>query len=266
MVEPASLTIASVLALAGLFNDAIDCFEYVQFGRNFGKDFQTDLIKLDDARLRLSRWGESVGLNVEIRSQDMAALKPKLSSDEAVKDATERLQQISELFDVAKEASDKLMPRPSNDDPVFQGSDMQSLASTLHGQMRQLSLNRRNPKSKASLRQRVHWALYDKNHFERLIKDIIDLVSGLTELFPAAKSSQQTLCKAEVDQIDKAALAVLKQAISGQDSDLEKALSTALTGSSIPPSSITFGNNNSGMQFRDNPGNISGLTFGKSPP
>jgi hypothetical protein len=53
-MEPVGLTVG-VIALAGLFNNAVDSFEYIQLRRNFGEDFQTSLLKLDNARLRLSR-------------------------------------------------------------------------------------------------------------------------------------------------------------------------------------------------------------------
>lgn len=54
MAEAAGLA-ASVIALAGLFNNTVECFEFIQLGRNFGKNFQTSQLKLDNARLRLSR-------------------------------------------------------------------------------------------------------------------------------------------------------------------------------------------------------------------
>ena len=55
-MEPAGLAV-DALAIAGLFNNALDYFEYVQIGRNFGQGYQISLLKLDTARLRLSRWG-----------------------------------------------------------------------------------------------------------------------------------------------------------------------------------------------------------------
>ena len=64
-MEPAGLTVG-VLALAGLFNNTVDCFEYVQIGRCFGQSYQTSLLKLDNAKLRLSRWGQSIGLSGEL--------------------------------------------------------------------------------------------------------------------------------------------------------------------------------------------------------
>ena len=72
MAETAGLVVG-VVALAGLFNTTVECFEFVQLGRNFGKDFQTSQLKLDNARLRLSRWGKSLGLVEDVR--DLASLQ-----------------------------------------------------------------------------------------------------------------------------------------------------------------------------------------------
>ncbi|OCK96967.1 uncharacterized protein K441DRAFT_549827 [Cenococcum geophilum 1.58] len=83
-MEPAGLT-AGILGLAGLFNNAVDCFEYVQLGREFGRDYQTNLLKLDDARLRLSRWGQSMGLSGEL--EDLQAPKRTLGSAQEVEQA-----------------------------------------------------------------------------------------------------------------------------------------------------------------------------------
>jgi len=68
-MEAAGLTVG-VVALAGLFNNAVDCFDYVQAGRSFGKNSQICLTKLSNAQLRVSRWGESVGLS------DLRMFKP----------------------------------------------------------------------------------------------------------------------------------------------------------------------------------------------
>ena len=62
---PAELTVG-VVGLVGLFKDDVDCFEYIQLGRNFGRDFQTSFLKFGIARLRLSRWGQALGLSDDI--------------------------------------------------------------------------------------------------------------------------------------------------------------------------------------------------------
>lgn len=53
-MESAGLAVG-VFAIAGLFNNAVDCMDYVQIGRAFQEDFATSVLKLDDTRLRLSR-------------------------------------------------------------------------------------------------------------------------------------------------------------------------------------------------------------------
>jgi hypothetical protein len=40
MAEPFG-TVAGAIGIASSFTACVDCFEYVQFGRYFGRDFQT---------------------------------------------------------------------------------------------------------------------------------------------------------------------------------------------------------------------------------
>lgn len=48
-------TIAGALSVAALFNDCVECFEYIQLGRHFGRDYETYQLKLDIAMTRLAR-------------------------------------------------------------------------------------------------------------------------------------------------------------------------------------------------------------------
>jgi hypothetical protein len=56
-VAEAAGLIVSVVPLAGLLNNTVECSKFVQLGRTFGKDFQTSQLKLDSTRLRLSKTG-----------------------------------------------------------------------------------------------------------------------------------------------------------------------------------------------------------------
>lgn len=55
MAEPFGI-VAGAIGIASAFTACVDCFEYVQFGRHFGRDFQTNQLALDCARLRLTWW------------------------------------------------------------------------------------------------------------------------------------------------------------------------------------------------------------------
>jgi len=142
-MEPAGLTVG-VVALAGLFNNAVDCFEYVQLGRNFGKNFQTSLLRLDNARLRLSRWGQSVGLSGDLG--DVQSLHQTLGSAQNVDKADRLLGQVLELFAGAEGVSTKFKDRAKPNDMslvVYNNrTDLEPAAATLHDKMRRLSIER----------------------------------------------------------------------------------------------------------------------------
>jgi hypothetical protein len=229
-MEPVGFAVG-VIALAGLFNNAVDCFEYVQLGRNFSSKFQTNIIRLDNARLRLSRWGQAVGVGsdlAEIRSLDSATL-----SQEDIKRAEEMLGQIQKLFADAEGISTSLKAKANSGDSSLDVLDtrkeLDALGTSLHEKMRALSIKRQD---KTSLTKKVKWALYKEKDFNRLLEDVIELVDDLVGLFPAARPVQLQLCDSEIREIDKENLLVLQQSAAAiKDKDLEAVISRALESS-----------------------------------
>ncbi|KAL5324014.1 hypothetical protein ACEPPN_008557 [Leptodophora sp. 'Broadleaf-Isolate-01'] len=75
--------VSGAIGIASAFTACVDCFEYVQFGRHFGRDFQTSKLALDCARLRLTRWGESVNIydDPKLGRQDATAAEIQLAKD-----------------------------------------------------------------------------------------------------------------------------------------------------------------------------------------
>ncbi|KAL8873244.1 MAG: hypothetical protein Q9198_007057 [Flavoplaca austrocitrina] len=261
-MEPAGLAVG-VLAIAGLFNNAVDCFEYVQIGRNFGQRYQTGLLILDGARLRLSRWGQSVGLSHELK--DTQSLSQALESAQEVNQAEQILSQILELFADAEGISAKFQTRAGRSQQELLIHDAQvglePAALTLHNKMRDLSIKRQN---QTPLRQKAKWALYEEKHFKRLIEDITSLVNDLIELFPAAQESQKKLCTAEVAEMNaKGNFPMLETVAKSQDKLLEEAIVEAMKQHSPAAPNVTFsGSHNSGFQLANNIGSISNLRWG----
>lgn len=54
MAEPFGIA-SGEISIASAFTTCVDAFEYVHIGRRFGKDYQTDQLRLTLLRLRLSR-------------------------------------------------------------------------------------------------------------------------------------------------------------------------------------------------------------------
>jgi len=265
MAEPAGLAFG-VFALLGLFNSAVDCFNYVQAGRDLGISYVTCQIKLSNAQLRFTRWGEAVGLprDVEHESQlDHDTLAQNF--DEAkVRKAKARISHIIQLFAEAEDVSQKYKPHGSVPDAGVHSEDDRK-ALELAQQVRNMSLKR---KSKNSFLQKASWALYRADAFKDLLYDIADEVKNLEELFPAVETTRQQLANREVGSLSTSTqLALLKEAAASEEvqdhllaAALNKKLAQAVGGSTTIYNN-TFGNDNKGFQS----GHVSGgtFTFGK---
>ena len=264
MAEAVGLAV-SVAALAGLFNNTVDCFEFVQLGRNFGKDYDTSQVMLDNAQLRLSRWGKSLGLGDNIR--DVESLATRFQPLSNVTHAERLLGQVFNLFADAEGVSHKYKIQNKSDSNSLAiynpQTDLSSEMASLHEKMRGLSIKRQN---NSGLRQKTKWALYEGEHFRQLIGNITKLVDDLVDLFPASKQSQRELCDAEVSVLGSGeAITVLQEIAASQDKLLEQAINAQARDSTFAKSHhIEFsGNGNSGAQVGHNSGTMSGFTFGK---
>jgi hypothetical protein len=261
MAEAAGLVV-SVVALAGLFNNTVECFEFVQLGRAFGKDFQTSQLKLDNARLRLSRWGKSLNLDDD-GVRDVVSLEGRFGSEANVKHAEALLGQIVELFAEAEGVSNKYRSRTPQDGSLVvynPQTDLDPATAKLHEKMRQLAIERQN---RSGVRQKAKWALYQEKQFRRLIEDITDLVNDLDNLFPATEQSRRNLCDIEASAIGQAEdISALKEIVAAQDKLLEEAITKAAESAGTSHNIVFSGSGNSGLQLGHNSGTMSGFKFG----
>ena len=210
--------IFGVAGLPGAFTACIDCFEYVQLGRQFGRDYSKCLLRLDAAKLRMSRWGAAVGLS---QASDRRNELPM--SDQEKKTARNLLEQIFDSFADAESISERFKKYAttkgtrSHELRVYNTDcDLDSDFRGLHVTMRELASQRQKG---TSLRKKAAWALYEKKRFDRLIEDVTDFVSQLIELFPAAYEDQRGFCRAEVAAVNGTQLALLEEIV-GEDDTL----------------------------------------------
>ena len=260
-MEAAGLAVGAV-ALASLFSEAVQCFEYVQLGRNFGKSFQPCQLKLDVARLQLSRWGQSLGLD---SMNDAQTLQQTRLAAQGIHKAEEILGHILDLFADAERVSERHRIRAPHSDQSLAvhdpAADLDPTPLSLHEKMRELTIRRQG---QTGLRQKVKWALYKEKEFSRLIEDIGDLVQSLIDLFPAATATQRKLCESEVSELaTKDSLPMLKEVAEDQDTYLKDAISRAIGQPANNSYYITFsGSHNTGFQLGTNTGTIRGFQFG----
>jgi Prion-inhibition and propagation len=210
-MEPTSFGLA-VAGLPGVFTACTDCFDMIQLGRNFGKDYEKCLLRLEVSKARLGRWGQSVGL------ADGYIPRDGFNASDAEKETAMRLlSSILETFqDVDKKAkrykpktSESVMLDTSEDDKALIGGFQR-----LHMSMRENAAARQ---SQTTLRSKVVWAIYRKKDFDRMVEDIGEFVDSLTSLFPAAIPRQHELVASEVASIRNLRDLQILGDISGQD-------------------------------------------------
>ncbi|KAL8988425.1 MAG: hypothetical protein Q9169_008556 [Polycauliona sp. 2 TL-2023] len=213
-MEAAGLAVG-VIGLTGTFTACVECFEYVQFGLEFGQDFGKCLLKMDVARLRISRWGAAMGFNMKSHlGQQISA------SDAEIRVAQSLLEQILEIFEDAERMSEQYKKHA----PVKKDESNSMLIDTanpdadlsyqrLHLTMRELAIQRQKG---TSFRKKAAWAFYERKKFERMIEDVRVLTDQLIELFPRAQDDQRALCKTEVSAIDETKDLVLLEDVASE--------------------------------------------------
>lgn len=217
-MEPASLTIG-VVGLASLFSTCMECFDYIQLGRAFGKDYGKCLLRLDAAKLRFSRWGEAMGIALSSQTRGTIVVP-----DKDFQVAQSLLQQIVESFEDAEKVSKRYQRHTELESPT---SDVLTVYDertglcrrdlNLHSQLRAMASGRQ---ISTGLVQKTRWALYEKRKFDTMISEITEFVGKLVDLFPIAKESQIPLCEVELLAIEDAQdLATLKT-LAGPDDDV----------------------------------------------
>ncbi|CAI7644463.1 unnamed protein product [Penicillium viridicatum] len=245
-----------------LFNDAVQSFGYIQMGSNFGQSFQTSLLKLDVVRLRLTRWGQSVGL-ANVDDGDVKQLQMTNLASEDQEQVQDLLAQILELFAEAEGASKRLRRRNPSLKVLDPAEELDGVSASLHQKMEDLAKKRQG---KSELEQDQVTILYEEKNFARLIEDISELVDGLVDLFPGTQEEQRKLCEEEVSGLNanEGALSLLKEVAAGQDKLLSDTVVKVIQSTTTYTNSVVFSGPNSGFQIGNNSGKISGVRFGGS--
>ncbi|KFX85878.1 hypothetical protein V490_09349 [Pseudogymnoascus sp. VKM F-3557] len=172
MAEPFGI-VASAIGIAFAFAACVDCFEYVQFGCHFGRDFQTSQLALDCAKLRLTRWGKSVNIydDPKLGRQDATATETQLAKDV--------LLQILVLFADTEGTSKKYkLTMKANED--LSASSLKDLLEQIVSLLDEIERLFPAPRSQTTLVQQEIAEIGDKESLE-LIADVAMGVDNLLQ-------------------------------------------------------------------------------------
>ncbi|KAI4225786.1 MAG: hypothetical protein L6R40_008347 [Gallowayella cf. fulva] len=211
--------VAGAVGMSAAFTACVDCFEYVQFGRHFGRDYQTDLLALNCSRIRLTRWGQAVDI-----LNDPKMGRPDATSEQ-IQTVKNTLYQILVLFADSAKISQEYTT--GEDLSVLSSDSMDSTFIALNNKMRELAIKRQK---RSNILKITLWALYRKSEFKNLIGGISSLIDNIEKIFPAPQA-QVTLVKQEATELhDRGALELVQSAAEGVGSLLQNAVKEALSG------------------------------------
>lgn len=170
-------TISAALSVAALFNNAVECFGYVQLGRHYGRDYERCQLKLDILQARLTKWGDTVGIHDDAR---FATASP---TDEATQRVRIVLEEIGLMFQTAKNTSSRYDITRKMADAAWPSLGIIQGVLRTKGKERQRA---------SSFKQKMKWALYDAKEFQRLLTNMNGFVDDLEKLHPAEQRRTAT--------------------------------------------------------------------------
>ena len=226
------------VALPGAFMACVQCFQLIQFGRNFKDDFAVCAADLKICEIHLLRWGTAAGLN----EADGTELPKKLSKypEDQLQKGLLVLEQIVSIFHNTKkmchfestlddDKEDGSQPSiPLNEDVQLQTQEAKWQKSHKH-------LDKAKAKYRSSLNamrnlfqdagDRTKWALYKKVHLTALIKQVSELIDRLEKLFPELLQVEQKLAQEEVKGAEKEVV----QTLPALAAEIDPVMTEALT-------------------------------------
>ncbi|KAJ5469547.1 hypothetical protein N7539_009165 [Penicillium diatomitis] len=209
-------TTAAALGVAALFSNCVDCFEYIQLGRQFGQNFERCQIKLDVARTRLGRWGQAVDISHDPRFTNGVA------GDEVTQQIQVILEEIMLLFQAVQKSSKRYELKATEADRTcFANEHLCPGIRHVHGRLEKIARERQQ---QTSLFKKARWALYDGKNLDKLVGEITDFVDALEKLVPPAEAVQRQLSVMELEGVDdESVLMALRDVAVDTDSILSKA-------------------------------------------
>ncbi|KAI1015364.1 hypothetical protein LB504_010976 [Fusarium proliferatum] len=208
-------TVAGAMSIAGLFNNCVDCFNYIQIAKHFGQDFSRYQLRLDVAKCRLARWGVSIDINNDER---FSLTEP---SDPTIVLAQGILEEIVARFRAAYKVSRRYQATTEEQGlEICTEADLSAVPQRVHTRFDVLTKQRYKS---LGLIKKTGWALYDKNYMGRMIDDIIDSIDDLEKVFPSTPQLTRQLAEMEIEEVnDEQELKLINDVAEGLDPVLSK--------------------------------------------
>ncbi|WAO93445.1 HeLo domain-containing protein [Fusarium falciforme] len=251
-----------VSSVTSLFSTALQAFEFIQVARTFENEAGIYQSKLAIIQLRLSRWGEAIGLDPDHEAKPAEATlkngQPSLAINTDAEAVEEILDNINRALKNAKRESANWKPTGDGMGLDDDDDDLQPRYKRLKTKIRDIVAKRCRQITTGA--RGAKWALYKKEQCEALTTQLLELIEQL-ENTVQSEGKLDELSQSESKVLGEN-LKTLLEAVGDVDPLLKAAASETLR-DKAETNNITIGaTTNYGLQMGINRGEMKGLTFG----
>lgn len=201
-MEPVSFSIG-VAALASLFSTCLQCFEIINLGRNFSRDVEILMTKLESHKLIFSIWGHAVGLDNDGDKFSRLLLDPHICKG---------IHRLLTCIHMVFLDADKLTKKYG----------MKTISVSAAGHWHIFHSRVRLRQNETSLMSKMQWAVHDKDKFGAMVTDLKDLIDQLRDL-TASVADLERQRKTFIEEVssvsDVPSLELLEEALKGDDGE-----------------------------------------------
>lgn len=219
-MEAAGLVFGATGFAAAIFSASVDCFNFVDSCRAYGRDYEMVLTKLDIEKTRLLQWGHGVGLC----SGDPQNGVPGLDSNQMVERV---LNCICLLLTDADKLRSKYGMETSEVSLSAPSGDM-ALASVSRYRLLDFTKKYADFRRRIALRQKrtstsakMTWAICDSSRFALLVNDLREYINGLYEIVQVPSQDQRNMVREDIGHLsaDLGTLTLVEMACSERGDD-----------------------------------------------
>ena len=199
-MKAAGLVFGAIGFAAVLFSASVDCFNFVDSCRTYGRDYEMILIKLDIEKTRLLQWGYEVGLC----SGDSQNGVPDLDSNQMV-------ERVLNCICLLLTAADKLRSKYGMKISEVSSSALSGdMALTFVSRSRLLNFIKKYAdfcrhialrQKRTSTSIKMAWAIRDSSRFALLVNDLREYINGLYEIAQVSSQNQRNMIREDIEHL-----------------------------------------------------------------
>ncbi|KAH6982566.1 prion-inhibition and propagation-domain-containing protein [Ilyonectria destructans] len=219
-------------ALVTLFKTCLDMCDTIECGRRYGEDLEVLTTKVGVERVRLSLWGDTVGLpGLEAEGDSRTAMgveiDPRLHDPRIVKAVSDILHCIRQLFDDTgsltrryglQPATSAILAHAGSQAAAVGSGGRNAIVTTFKRTYERLQSSALRNQHNSSLATRTRWAVKDQKRFQRFVEDLRSFNNSLSALFPDVDEQALEAMVAEIkSSTDLDGLQIIEQAVMDLD-------------------------------------------------